>query len=271
MKGRNVKSVVKKKTGFAPELRDLGRSGSDADANQDMSLPRAEKARAARDPEETNALEILDQARRNVETRQAATSAAKRGQKRTPAHKSMHAVDNEGVHNSNSSARQADSVSEIDRDADHPTTWQRSSNLSAPTTRPGMTQKWVRYRGKSDTGAEVQDTDNLERHYEEGWRPRKRETVRRGHELTAAPNDKFASCYVKRGLILMEIPEKLAIQRRRFYQKNADRMTEGIDRNMFRINHPAMPFLQPSRSTRVTKVARRGSLEDQEAAASDAN
>jgi len=241
--------------------------GPFSNAPRDLSGPVAGAAptragRAAIDrAEESSALEILERAAKNVQERKAQATTLKK-RKRTPAHKTMHGVDNEGVHNSNSSARQADLRSEIDREADHPRTWQRATQLSAPSPRAGMVQKWVRYRVRSEAGGLTQDTDNLERYIEEGWRPRKRETVRRGHELTADPNDKFASCYVKRGLILMELPETMADQRNRAYKKKADRMTEGIDRNMFKIEHPAMPMLRPSRKTHVSTTARRGSLEE---------
>lgn len=265
-----VKRAVKK--GPYPQApRDLGGPQEDESVTPMAAAAQNRSSRRLqRDPEEVSALETLELAQRRSDERKAEAQNVKKN-KRTPAHKTMHAVDNEGVHNGNSSERQVDSRTEVDREADHPRQWTRSSHLSAPSPRAGMSQKWVRYRGRSESGAEIQDTDNLEKHLDEGWRPRKRESVRRGHELTASPNDKYASCYVKRGLILMELPEELALQRRRHFRKIANRMTEGIDRNMFRINHPAMPFLDPARTTRVSTTARRGRLEDQEQAASDAD
>lgn len=214
--------------------------------------------------EQIEANEVLELARKRVEEKKAAAVLAKR-KKATPRHKTRHAVENEDVHSGNSTARQVDSRSEVDRESEQPRAWTRSSQLAAPTPRSGMKQKWVRFKAGRE-----EDTDNLDRYLEEGWSPRKAESVRKGHELTSNSQGKYAQYIVKRGLILMEIPEHMAAQRNRAYQRKADRMTEGIDQDMFKINNRVMPLMQPKRSTRVDKNVRRGArLEDRMPAADE--
>lgn len=210
---------------------------------------------AARDLPDSEIGALVGRAVKRVSAKQAkAANTKKRG--RTPAHKRTHYVGNEDVHVENESARQVDQAEEIDRDSELPTAWRRSSDLDAPEPRPGYVQRWVRCKAGGQ-----EDTDNLEKMLDHGWRPVKRTAAKRVHELTANLNGKFAQYIVKRGLILMELPEKLAAQRGQFYRRKKNLMTQAIDRDLFKLNHPAMPLLKPERSTRTTKKARRGRLE----------
>lgn len=176
--------------------------------------------------------------------------------KRTPAHKQTHHVGNEDVHVENQSARQIDQRDEIDRDSELPTSWRRPSQLDAPAPRPGYVQRWVRYR----TGNQ-EDADNLDKMLDQGWRPVKRSAASRVHELTADLRGKYGQYIVKRGLILMEMPEKLAAERNKHYRNKLRQMTQAIDRDLFKLHHPHMPLLKPERFSRTTKKARRGRLE----------
>lgn len=217
---------------------------------------RASVTRIAKEAGDPNADQIINMQLKRAEQRKAKAEADKK-RKKTPAHKQRHAVDNEGVHTLNESARQVDTREEIDRDSELPTSWQRPSMLDAPPPRPGFVQRWVRYKVGNE-----EDSDNLEKMLDQGWRPVKPARVKRCHELTADLKGKYGQYIVKRGLILMELPEKLAMQKAKFYRGQQRRMTEAIDRDMFKINHPAMPMLKPFRKTRVAQVARRGRLED---------
>lgn len=207
-------------------------------------------------PDDPNADEIIAASLRRAQAKQSHLASAKK-RKATPAHKRTHAVDNESVHTLNESARQVDTRSEIDRDSELPVAWVRPSALDAPLKRPGFEQRWIRYKTSNQ-----EDGDNLEKAFAEGWRPVKPARVARGHELTADLKGKYGQYIVKRGLILMEMPENLFNQKKKFYRALQKKMTEAIDRNYFKLNHPAMPLLQPSRSSRVTTTARRGRLED---------
>lgn len=224
----------------------------------------AKRAKANRlTGEQADAATALELAQQRVDLKKAEASQARK-RKVTPYNKTRHAVLNEDVHSQNSSARQVDARSEVDRESEQPTAWRRASALSAPTPRPAMKQKWVRYRAGKD-----EDTDNLDRYLEEGWRPRMAESVRKGHELTADTRSKYAQYIVKRGLILMEIPEHMAAQRAKAYRNKAARMTEGIDNDMFKLDNPVMPLLNPSRKTRVDTRIRRGAKLEDRMSASD--
>lgn len=178
-------------------------------------------------------------------------------EKITPKRKQMHAVHENDVHTDNESARQADSRTEVDRDSEVPNSWQLPTMLDAPPPRPGFSNRWVRLKAGND-----EDAEHFEAMLEEGWRPIKRARVRRVHELTATTHGKYSGYYVKRGLILMEFPEALQIQRARYFKQQQQNMNRGVDRNLFKINHRVMPLLQPERSTRTSLSARRGRLDD---------
>lgn len=180
----------------------------------------------------------------------------KRG-KITPKSKQTHAVENDNVHTANESARQVDARDEVDRDSEVPTSYRPPNKLDAPPPRAGYCNRWVRYRAGND-----EDAEHFDQMLEEGWRPVKRSRVRQVHELTASTHGKYGQYYVKRGLILMEIPEELEIQRERYFLQQQKQMNRGVDQSLFRINSRVMPMLQPKRSTRITTTARRGRLED---------
>lgn len=200
--------------------------------------------------------EIIAAATRRAEEGKSRAQTAKQ-QRRTAPSKTTHSVHDDDVHTNDESARQADALTAIDRDSELPTSWRQPQLLDAPPPRPGYCNRWVRYRAGSD-----EDAEHFEEMLEEGWRPIKRKSVRKVHELTATTHGKYGQYYVKRGLILMELPEKLAIQRKRYYNKQLANMNKGVDRSMFKLQNAIMPLLAPERRTSVSRVARRGRLED---------
>jgi hypothetical protein len=184
-----------------------------------------------------------------------ASQAKKR--KKTAKADSTHSLDNESVHDRNSPARQADARARVSRDSDLPTTWVRPSALMAPPPRPGYVNRWIRFRSGNE-----EDRDNLDKMMSQGWRPLPKSKLRKDHVLTANLEGKYGQFVTKRGLILMELPEDLWNQRRDFYAVKQQKMTESIDRNLFREQDRRMPFMTPERRTTVTRRARRGRLED---------
>lgn len=199
---------------------------------------------------------IAASVKRANEHKKAFDQQAKR-RKKTARQDSTHSLDNEGVHDLNSSARQDGARTRIVRDSDMPETWVRPTNLSAPPPRPGYQNRWIRFRNGNN-----EDRNNLQKAMIQGWRPLPKSSLRKEHELTANLEGKYGQYVVTQGLILMEIPLKLWQQRQDFYENKNTKMTEGIDRNLFRENDRRMPFLKPVRSTTVTRRARRGRLED---------
>lgn len=200
--------------------------------------------------------QVIARSLQRAQAKQARAQVAKQ-RKRTPAHKQTHYVGNEDTHVVNQSARQVDQREEIDRDSELPTSWKRPSQLDAPAPRPGYANRWVRYRMGNQ-----EDADNLDKMLDQGWRPVKRSAASRVHELTADLRGKYGQYIVKRGLILMELPEGLVAERNKHYRKKLQQMTKAIDRDLFKLQHPAMPLLKPERKTRTTKSARRGRLEE---------
>lgn len=170
---------------------------------------------------------------------------------------STHSLDNESVHDRNQPARQADARTRVSRDSDLPTTWVRPSALMAPPPRPGYVNRWIRFRSGNE-----EDRDNLDKMMSQGWRPLPKSKLRKDHVLTANLEGKYGQFVTKRGLILMELPEDLWNQRRDFYMQKQQKMTESIDRNLFREQDRRMPFMTPERRTTVTRRARRGRLEE---------
>lgn len=193
--------------------------------------------------------------KRTQQKKAAATRAKKKGVASTRSNKPIHGVDRD-TSSANSSSRGIDGKDALDREADIPTQWQRPSVLDAPDPRPGYVQRWVRYKAGNQ-----EDQENIEKAMDQGWRPRERSTVKRGHELTAKSSGQYGKYYVKRGLMLMEMPEKLAQQRAKFYRKKLLTMTKSVDQDMLKDNNSVMPLLKPRRKTRVTVRASRGSLD----------
>lgn len=177
--------------------------------------------------------------------------------KKTARRDSTHSLDNEGVHDLNSPARQADSRTRVNRDSDLPETWVRPSALTAPPPRANYVNRWIRFRVSGD-----EDRDNLDKAMSQGWRPIPKSKIRKEHELTANLEGKYGQYVVKRGLILMELPEYLWQQRRDYYEQKQIKMTESIDRNLLRSLDRRTPAWGNERRSSVSRKARRGRLED---------
>jgi hypothetical protein len=193
--------------------------------------------------------------RRSKDSTKAHAAAAKRRGKTSRAD-STHSLDNENVHDRNDSARQGEATTRISRDSDLPETWVRPTALSAPPPRPGYVNRWVRFRAGSD-----EDKDNLDKFTSQGWRPIPKSKLRKDHSLTATIEGSYGQFIVKRGLILMELPEHLWQQRRKFYAQKQRRMTESIDRNLFKELDHRTPAWGVERRSSVSRTARRGRLE----------
>jgi len=214
-------------------------------------MARAKQALKDRSNDDPGADAIIATALKNKQTRDA---IAKKAKKKSGS-RSMHGVDNDTAR-ANRSSRQADGVDSIDRDADGASMWKRPSNLDAPPPRPGFVQRWIRYRAGN-----VEDTDNIEKMMDQGWRPVDKTTTKAGHELTARTQGQYGKYYVKRGLMLMEMPVKTMQQRNAFYRKKLLTMTKSVERDLLKDNNRVMPVLQPENRTRVTSKARRGNLD----------
>jgi hypothetical protein len=171
--------------------------------------------------------------------------------------RNMNATGNDDVHRLNDSDRQLDAQDHIERDSELPAQFHEAKRLDAPPPRPGYAQRWCAFRKGSE-----EDQENFDTMLEEGWRPVRRSKTRRAlHELAASSQGTLGQYYVKRGMILMEVPEKLKIQRDRYFRDLNKRQNDGVNKSMFKVNNRIMPLLQPERSTRASLRARKGRLE----------
>lgn len=217
----------------------------------------SQAAAPAVDTAKSDVAMIAAAVRRSKTTARAhADTARKRG--KTARGDSTHSLDNENVHDKNDSARQGEAATRISRDSDLPETWMRPTALAAPPPRPGFVNRWVRFRAGSD-----EDKDNLDKFTSQGWRPIPKSKLRKDHSLTATIEGSYGQFIVKRGLILMELPENLWEQRRKFYAQKQRRMTESIDRNLFKELDHRTPAWGVERRSSVSRKARRGRLEAQ--------
>lgn len=185
-----------------------------------------------------------------------ATKTQKLGRRTTPVTRQLRGLDNDGVHRQNSSDRQLDSRDEFERDTEAPTVFREAKRLDAPPPRPGMSQRWVTFRIGSP-----EDEENFDSMLEEGWVPVRRTAVKKAHELAFSSNGPRGQYYVKRGLILMEIPTQKKVERDRHFRALNKRQNDGVNQSMFKVNNRVMPMLEPVRNTRTTLRARRGRLE----------
>jgi hypothetical protein len=122
--------------------------------------------------------------------------------------------------------------------------WQDPSNLEAPPARPGMVQRWIRasFRTGDDPG-------NLMRARREGWRPRVVSTVPQGYAPATINHKSLGEVIAVEGLILCEMPIKVARQRYKFYQSLLQAQNEAIQRDVHRDERPGMPIIAERRAT----------------------
>jgi hypothetical protein len=73
-----------------------------------------------------------------------------------------------------------------------------------PETGAPWPQKWVRTRLAGE-----QDTDNVHRHLEEGWRPRPASSCPEGRYLPIVDDRTFGQIIETRGMVLMYMPPRL--------------------------------------------------------------
>ncbi len=149
----------------------------------------------------------------------------------------------------NESARQVDESNVDDRD-NFPSTWKRATALDAPPPRPGMAQRWVRIKSGG-----VDDTENYDRYYQEGWRARKPSTVSKSHSLTTSRNPAHAEMIVKKGHVLMETTQVLVDQRNAFYKGSLDRQTKAAETELMAEQTGRTKELMPLTDATITSRA----------------
>ena len=123
--------------------------------------------------------------------------------------------------------------------------WAPPSMLDAPPPRPGMKQRWIRAESQGDA-----DKLNMGKRIREGYQPRRADTVE-NFEVPTIDNGQHAGLIGVGGLILAEIPEETANERKKYYQQQTDEQLQAIDNELMKHSNPAMPMDRPHRRTQV--------------------
>lgn len=127
--------------------------------------------------------------------------------------------------------------------------WVRPTSLEAPPPRKGFRQRWVRVGSLGQD-----DPTNTARKFREGWKPRPSDTLPKGYHAPTISHGKWAGCVGVEGMILCEMPEKMARMRQQHFQAKTDAVTSAIDTELQKHSHPNMEITQ-SRKTRVVRNA----------------
>lgn len=127
------------------------------------------------------------------------------------------------------------------------TDWSRPSELEAPKSRAGYTQRWIRVRLGNE-----EDSRNAMRKFREGWLPRALDTVPEGYSPPTFLHARLGNVIGVEDLILCEMPLKKARQRNAFYKERLDRMMEGIENDLRNVSAGG-PRIHRTAKTQVTK------------------
>lgn len=115
--------------------------------------------------------------------------------------------------------------------------WKEPVNLVAPPSRPGYTQRWVRVAIQS-----VDDVSNLAKAYQQGWRPRTKDTIDELQKVPTIKHGEYAGVVGVHGMILMERPNELDEKHRAFIKRRTDHQARAITGELEAMEHKDMPL-----------------------------
>ena len=127
---------------------------------------------------------------------------------------------------------------------DELTPWKPPANLEAPPPRPGYVQRWIRVSMRGED-----DVSNIAQSFQEGWQPRRADTVENPTVPTIS-HGKYAGIIGVHGLILCEMPKETNDQRNAYYRNLAIRQNRAVSTELDKDSDPDMPIEQ----TRKTQV-----------------
>lgn len=130
--------------------------------------------------------------------------------------------------------------------------WVLGQSLEAPPPRENMRQRWIRVASRGQD-----DPTNVARKMREGWKPRPLDTVPVGFHLPSISHGEWAGCIGIEGMVLMEMPEKMAKKRDAFFRQKTETITNGIEGELQSQSNPMMPIEQERKTStgRLVKVA----------------
>jgi len=134
--------------------------------------------------------------------------------------------------------------------------WRDPGNLEMPAARPGFVQRLVR------TAFRVgQDPQNWSRAMREGWQPRPMSSVPKEDLPPTITHATLGSVIGVEGLILCEMPVRIARQRAKFYRNQTAVQTEAIERDIHKEERQGYGAIIADRRSRV-KTGRGADSED---------
>lgn len=129
--------------------------------------------------------------------------------------------------------------------------WEEPINLRAPEARPGMVQRWVRTAIRDE-----EDVRNVSKARQEGWEPRRADTVPKGFSVPTISHGEYAGVVGVHGLILCEMSENRVAKRREYFENKTKRQTQAVARDLANVSNPRMPLIQ-ERESEVIKGRQR--------------
>lgn len=139
-------------------------------------------------------------------------------------------------------ARANDTIHEVWDDVD----WKNPSLLDAPPPRPGMVQRWVTtaVRGEDDPA-------NVAKRLNQGWRPRKLDTVPKDFAVPTISHGQFAGYIGVVGMVLMERPAGLNDKAKSEVRERTSQQMAGVNAALSQVHNPGDPFSAPRLSNKT--------------------
>ena len=109
--------------------------------------------------------------------------------------------------------------------------WDQVNILDAPTPREGMVQRWIRTSTLSQD-----DPANLNRQIQQGWIPRRADSVRADLLPPTINHGQFRGCIIVEGMVLCEMPAERAAKRREAQREKTRRQTASLQSDIDRAN-----------------------------------
>lgn len=134
-------------------------------------------------------------------------------------------------------AEQIDAHGSADDLANGPANWERPSNLKTPAARKGFRQRWIRVTIRGEA-----DGQHMAKKFREGWKPRMASTAPKGFSPPTIKHGSMGDVIGVEGLVLCEMPERIAKQRDAWVQGRTHAQMQSIRRDLNRVERPGMPL-----------------------------
>lgn len=127
----------------------------------------------------------------------------------------------------------------------------RPTSLEAPKPRSGYKQRWIRVGLPPN-----EDMKNLTRKLREGWRARQSESVPKGVHVPRISSGRFAGTIMVEGMLLCEMPLKLAQKRAAAIAKETNAKTDAVNENLMRVNQGSGGGFGPIKKGEKSEIVR---------------